>query len=329
MASEKRVTRNTPRIPETMARSQTSQAEPERDPQSSTLEEHDETTEEDTADNTLTKLRALKAENEKLLEVARLRREIAAQFDELATANERSPSESEDEGDKNNRATVEPTPGNLSRNLPIVPIHGPPMGYQPSLPKPRAPPIFNGASRREHTNWVRGCEDHLDNPYLFPTEAPKVRFALQYLGSDQRDVWDRYVNSIDPIQPSWAGMKKRMLETLGTSQEREQKALAEIKDFHQGKKNPTEALNWLKLRWDDLPPPANLTRDEIDRDSRRINDYFLSLNEDLQTQLQLVPRVYTSLTDLEQQANINYRHLKTQSRRKTSDRAQSTNKGTK
>jgi hypothetical protein len=56
-----------------------------------------------------------------------------------------------------------------------------------------------------------------------------------------------------------------------------------------------------------LIPPGTL-----DSDSRQINDFFNSLNEDLRKRMNLVPRRYTTLADMETSANEHWRLMKSE-----------------
>jgi hypothetical protein len=53
---------------------------------------------------------------------------------------------------------------------------GPYVGIGPSLslPKRKAPPIFNGKNCREHTDWSRAVKDFFTDPTLANNEANKV-----------------------------------------------------------------------------------------------------------------------------------------------------------
>jgi hypothetical protein len=45
-----------------------------------------------------------------------------------------------------------------------------------------------------------------------------------------------------------------MLKTMGNSFEREQKAMASIRNCRQGNRDPSKVLNYLRLLWADMAP---------------------------------------------------------------------------
>jgi hypothetical protein len=107
-------------------------------------------------------------------------------------------------------------------------------------------------------------------------------------------------------------LKDFMLETMGNSFEREQKAMASIRNCRQGNRDPSKVLNYLRLLWADMAPNTLIPPGTLDSDSRRINDFFNSLNEDLRKRMNLVPRRYTTLADMETSANEHWRLMKSE-----------------
>jgi hypothetical protein len=79
--------------------------------------------------------------------------------------------------------------------------------------------------------------------------------------------------------------------------------MTSIRNCSQGTRDPSKVLNYLRLLWTDMAPNTLIPPGTLDSDSRRINDFFNSLNEDLRKRMNLVLRRYATLADMETSAN--------------------------
>jgi hypothetical protein len=175
------------------------------------------------------------------------------------------------------------------------------------MPRAPEPPKFEGGGRRELKAWIRGCEDYIEFAPQLSTNLAQTRFAHRYLGDTQRSYWERVVKKIPERKRerkvTWELMKESMLDTLGSSWEREQEARRRIKNAKQGNRSPTELLNYLKDQWEEVDPKRSLDDD----DDQHISDFYAALHPKVVERLSLQPHRWTSLILLEEAANQHWR----------------------
>jgi hypothetical protein len=177
------------------------------------------------------------------------------------------------------------------------------------LPKPEAPPRFEGKNRAQLNNWIRGCERYITGSTALSSPSAQVSFAQRYLGNDQIDLWERTLRSagLDEATATWARMKTVMLDSLGSSWERKQLARERVRNASQRHYTPTELLNYLKTQWEELDDEAALD----DRNEDHIHDFYSALDKRIKARLDANPVEWTSLTALEAKANQHHRWVST------------------
>ncbi|KAH7397137.1 hypothetical protein BKA66DRAFT_235076 [Pyrenochaeta sp. MPI-SDFR-AT-0127] len=177
------------------------------------------------------------------------------------------------------------------------------------LPRPEPPRRYSKKNRVEYNHWVKDCEAYfIQCPADFQREVYKVTFSLQYVSDQCKTTWEELClqkkSSIVGWQPTWTDLKQNMLNALGTTKERHLVAFDAVTTYKQGaKESPTAVLDYLRQYWEELGDayPTAL----------RQSCYFRSLTKDIQLRLQNVPvRERETLSQIEEQANIIYRHIR-------------------
>ena len=168
-----------------------------------------------------------------------------------------------------------------------------------SLPKGREPPVFDGKSRANYDDWSRSLERQFRRHNGFARREDRiVDHASEYMGKLQQDHWERYVDQMGEEQPTWAIMKRVMLDSMGSEAERRQRAHDKLKTVTQGNRNPQELLEELKVLWQEV---------KEDREDQKILGFTSALTTGLRYRLSLHPTQATSLQEAEERANLAFR----------------------
>jgi hypothetical protein len=126
-------------------------------------------------------------------------------------------------------------------------------------------------------------------------------------------LWDTYVTQRqleDPTwQPTWEDLKVKMLNALGTEEERKQAAYDAIKNCKQKQSQlPTDLLNYLHPLWVEIGETAPY---------RMVAEFTGALLEDIRHELRHLPQQSrTTLPQVEQEANRIYRDLQAEGKLK-------------
>lgn len=199
------------------------------------------------------------------------------------------------------RGELTPPPPDNRANTPT------PLGS--ILPKPPEPEQYTAASRANFDRWVRDCEGYFAQGGLvaFPTEESRCTFGARYLDRDRKTTWESFLgekrDGLPPPPPQWDTMKKQMLNCLGDPRTRKQEAYDRIKNATQGKRTPTELVNYLRSYWNEVG--------EVSED-RKLNEYISALNQDVKEYLQKSATFSTmeTVNEAEMHANNAYRILR-------------------
>lgn len=170
------------------------------------------------------------------------------------------------------------------------------------LPKPEPPHPFRQETRQDFNRWTRDCEGfHISSPNDFTTESQKVTFGLQYVSETRKTVWDIFISQErhkNPFwEPTWFLLKQKMLDTLGTLAERQQKAYDAIKNCRQRHgQSPSELLLYLRTQWEEVGDT---------NPARHAHEYVCALAEPIRHDLWLIPLPERStVSQLEELANM-------------------------
>ena len=174
------------------------------------------------------------------------------------------------------------------------------------LPRPEPPHLYQKSNRQDYNRWERDCESyHLRNPTEFSSEARKVDFGVDYISEVCKSIWENYAEEQRRLDsqwaPTWANLKLKMLNALGSPDERRQNAYNAIKNCRQRKgQSPTELLNYLRPLWIELLTPPGL----------QVLEFTAALEKQIQSDLMLLPADRRNdLVLIEEQANTIYRRL--------------------
>ena len=178
---------------------------------------------------------------------------------------------------------------------------------RPNLPRPEPPHYFRKKDRRDYNMWVRDCEAyHVQAPSEFRWDDQKVAFGVQYISETLKALWDTHCNEerLGNVnwQPTWTGLKQKMLNALGTPAERRQVAYDTLKEYKQRPNHtPTEVLAHLRPLWEEL---------EDRNPQRQTHEYVSALMDPIKKDLFLLAASQRStLAQVEEQANVIYRRL--------------------
>jgi len=140
----------------------------------------------------------------------------------------------------------------------------------------------------------------------FPTEESKCTFGARYLDRDRKTTWESFLgekrDKTPSYSPQWDTMKEQMLNCLGDPRTRKQDAYDKIKNATQGRRTPTELVNYLRSYWNEVG--------EVSED-RKLNEYISALNQDVREYLQKSATFTTmeTVNEAEMHANNAYRIL--------------------
>jgi hypothetical protein len=184
-----------------------------------------------------------------------------------------------------------------------------PMPLGSVLPKPPEPEQYTAASRANFDRWVRDCEGFFAQGGLvaFPTEESKCTFGARYLDRDRKNTWESFLgekrDGLPSSPPHWDTMKEQMLNCLGDPRTRKQEAYDRIKNATQGRRTPTELVNYLRAYWNEVG--------EVSED-RKLNEYISALNQDVKEYLQksAIFGTMKTVNEAEIHANNAYRILR-------------------
>ncbi|KAK7178506.1 hypothetical protein PSPO01_15450 [Paraphaeosphaeria sporulosa] len=172
-------------------------------------------------------------------------------------------------------------------------------------PPQKQPHEYTRKDRREFNRWRDDCELCFQSSKdYFSDEGLKVNYALQYVTDVCRSVWRIEVQSklaIDPTwEVSWDFLKSKMLDALGSPEERRQLAYDQLKKCQQRPgQSPLDLLDYLRGCWEELGT-TNLDQQKL--------EYVGALAPSIRQKLQSVPlELRTSIADVELQASIIYR----------------------
>jgi len=171
------------------------------------------------------------------------------------------------------------------------------------LPKAEPPTRFEGKGRQQYNHWVRDCERYLQHHSSFSTEETKCAFAEQYLGSAQRDHWERERAALAQEEITWDTLKETMLNMLGSPHERRQRAITRIKEAKQGTRPPSMVLEYLKAQWADIGDDAT---NEATK-HRQISELLSCLNPSLQNRINAIGKPPQDLVEAENVASEQWR----------------------
>jgi hypothetical protein len=181
------------------------------------------------------------------------------------------------------------------------------LQFIPKLPPPR---VYHNSNRKEYNNWVRDVEGYILNDTNFPTPQMKLNYAEHYIDETRRDRWESKKRILDLKDRDWTHLKQEMLECLGNRWEREQRARENLKRMQQGADDPTKLLNRMRTEWEDIDPEKAAE----DGNKDHIAELHAALHPTLKEYLYLQAREWTSLTDLETNANYLWRGFKEKQR---------------
>ena len=178
---------------------------------------------------------------------------------------------------------------------------------KPNLPRPEPPHVYKKKNRRDYNMWVRDCEAyHVQAPSEFRREDQRIAFGVQYISETLRTLWDTQCNEErvgNPTwQPTWEGLKQKMLDALGTPAERRQAAFDTLKAYKQRpNQTPTEVLAHLRPLWEEL---------EDYNTQRQTHEYVSALMDSIKRDLFLLAASQrATIPQIEEQANVIYRRL--------------------
>jgi len=188
----------------------------------------------------------------------------------------------------------------------MMPARTPQQSATAGLPRPEPPEKFSKANRAQYNRWERDCESYfLRVPLGFETEAQKVDFGIRYISEPLKTLWSSYCEA-ERLKnflwiPTWADLKKVMLNSLGTPQERKQLAYDCLKRAQQRYyQSPTDLLDYMRPLWEELG--SSRTPDV------QVLEYTAALREDIRKSLLLLPPDRRNdLPQVEEHANLIYR----------------------
>jgi hypothetical protein len=176
---------------------------------------------------------------------------------------------------------------------------------RPHLPPAVAPTTYKAKSRTEYNAYVRDCEDAFaQSSVYFRPDDKKISFALQYLDHTRKSVWKGHCT--DSIQthgtawkPTWAVLKERMLQCLGTPLQRQLKAREAIKICQQrSNQTPSELLEYLQPLWDEA---------EVVDGRQQVADFITAMDPQLKKYLGVTSDLHElTLSKVEEKASNLY-----------------------
>jgi hypothetical protein len=185
---------------------------------------------------------------------------------------------------------IDPTAGTADTTLgQIAPSSG-------RMPKDKEPPTFEGKSRSNYDDWVRTLERHFRRyPTLAASEALKIDYASDFAGKLQVDTWERHTRQLgDGEVPTWSMMKQVMLDSMGSEDERRQRAHERLKIVVQGLRSPSELLEEMKECWYETGE---------DREDQMVHQFITALNKTSRLEMKKYPVPAKTLKEAEERAN--------------------------
>jgi len=114
-----------------------------------------------------------------------------------------------------------------------------------STVKIKDPPVYNGKTIKEHTDWVRACSIAFDNrPVSFKYGITRVRWSSQYLGQRPAELWARYQRTKGKNKTKWGPFKKLLLDWVQTTANR---SLAAAEKYETAIQGPTQGVRSFHL----------------------------------------------------------------------------------
>jgi hypothetical protein len=174
------------------------------------------------------------------------------------------------------------------------------------LPRPEPPAKFLGKTQANYDTWLEGCEYFLArSPGDFAEESQKVDFGLLYVERELKStfkVWvDSKVSTNPRFKPTWQDLQSQMLESMGSKEERMQRAFDDLKKLTQGGRSPAELLNKLRILWAEVNEQSEL---------KKIYDFVSALNEPIRNSLNAAGHPpFKTLADAEMRVNQIHRTL--------------------
>jgi hypothetical protein len=182
--------------------------------------------------------------------------------------------------------------------VPTVSSHG--------LPRPKEPETYTKHNRAEYNRWERDCEGFfIRSPANFVLEQQKVDFGLMYVSETMKTLWESHTFTealeVPGWLPTWAALKKVMINALGTPAERRQNAYEALRNANQRpNQSPTDLLDYMRPFWEEL---GTLAPPEI-----RVVQYIAALREDVQKELYLMEADRRdTISKIEEHANVVFR----------------------
>jgi len=167
------------------------------------------------------------------------------------------------------------------------------------LPKPKDPHTFEGRDRADFDRWSREVNRFFRlTPEAFTSETRKVDFAATYLGERQQEIWERHEDAVGRDNVTWELLRKIMLDSMGTEEERKQFAYDRLQRIKQGDQTPSELLDAMKKLWIEI---------QLKDVRMQLLQFKSALNDNIRWKIDLNQRVFTNLVDLEEVAMVAYR----------------------
>lgn len=176
-----------------------------------------------------------------------------------------------------------------------------------SLPRPEPPHVFKKKDRADYNRWERDCEGYfIRAPTSFLQEQQKVDFGVMYISETLKTLWRSQYTEESMLlgwTPTWDDLKRVMLNSLGTPEERRQMAYEQLTKAKQRTgQSPTELLDYLRPMWEELGHTYS--------PQLQLMSYMAALSADVRDDIEkLPPTMRNTLPLVEEQANIVYRRM--------------------